>query len=546
MGTVGRKVKTKVEVRDRDGQPIKGRTCTVAGRRRCAEHGSARPRSGRGSHPSQSRRSIEDRHCPTGKVGHGNKQTSARPRLALPEGKPGRDEPEQRPEKAGAAWPKSGPRRRRPRDPHRGVSSAGAKTLAFFRSGRDAKSWEARAGEHATGKTCSKRALSGRHLQSSGLQSRLHIRRRTNSRSESGPNSVLHVPLLHARILVLQLELGSQRTGRARCSAPGLGIEAARERDRPRGPGGRESRLGSRQSAARARCSALEHALLMHARILVLQLELGSQRTGRARCSAPGLGIEAARERDRPRGPGGRESRLGSRQSAARARCSALEHALLMHARILVLQLELGSQRTGRARCSAPGLGIEAARERDRPRGPGGRESRLGSRQSAARARCSALEHALLMHARILVLQLELGSQRTGRARCSAPGLGIEAARERDRPRGPGGRESRLGSRQSAARARCSALEHALLMHARILVLQLELGSQRTGRARCSAPGLGIEAARERDRPRGPGGRESRLGSRQSAARARCSALEPILRKCYFCKTYLIYVRQHL
>ena len=42
--------------------------------------------------------------------GRPRKQTSARPRLALPEGKPGCDGPEQRPEKAGAAWPKSGPK----------------------------------------------------------------------------------------------------------------------------------------------------------------------------------------------------------------------------------------------------------------------------------------------------------------------------------------------------------------------------------------------------------------------------------------------------
>ena len=171
-----------------------------------------------------------------------------------------------------------GPSRARNEDDRRTpieVPSAKAKTLAFFQSRRDVTNQEARAGEHATSKTCSKRALSGRHLQSSGLRSRLQFRPRPNSRSESGPNAVLHEPLLHARILVLQLELGSQRTDQARCLAPGLGIEAARERDRPWNPGGRESRLGSRQSAARARCSALEHVLLMHARILVLQLELG-------------------------------------------------------------------------------------------------------------------------------------------------------------------------------------------------------------------------------------------------------------------------------
>ena len=63
-GAVSRKVKTKVEVRDRDGQSIKGRTCNVAGRCQCAEHGSAKPRSSRGSRRSQSRRSksIEGRH----------------------------------------------------------------------------------------------------------------------------------------------------------------------------------------------------------------------------------------------------------------------------------------------------------------------------------------------------------------------------------------------------------------------------------------------------------------------------------------------------
>ena len=45
MGTVGREVKAKVEITDRDGQSIKGRTCKIAGRHRCTEPGSARSES---------------------------------------------------------------------------------------------------------------------------------------------------------------------------------------------------------------------------------------------------------------------------------------------------------------------------------------------------------------------------------------------------------------------------------------------------------------------------------------------------------------------
>ena len=44
VGAVGRTVKAKVEIRDRDSQSIKGRTCNVAGRRRCTEHLSAEPK----------------------------------------------------------------------------------------------------------------------------------------------------------------------------------------------------------------------------------------------------------------------------------------------------------------------------------------------------------------------------------------------------------------------------------------------------------------------------------------------------------------------
>ena len=45
VGTVGREVKAKVEITDRDGQSIKGRTCKIAGRHRCTEPGSARSES---------------------------------------------------------------------------------------------------------------------------------------------------------------------------------------------------------------------------------------------------------------------------------------------------------------------------------------------------------------------------------------------------------------------------------------------------------------------------------------------------------------------
>ena len=173
VGTVGRKVKTKVETRDRDEQSIKGRTCMVAGRRRWLNTAAQDP----DRVEAVIRVKVGDR-SKAGTAqwqGRPRKRTSARPQPVLPEGKPGCDGPEQRPEKAGATWPKLGPRWRRPRYPHRGVSSAGAKTLAFFRSERDAKSRETRAGEHATGKTCSKQALGGRHLQSSGLRSRCNF-----------------------------------------------------------------------------------------------------------------------------------------------------------------------------------------------------------------------------------------------------------------------------------------------------------------------------------------------------------------------------------
>ena len=45
VGAVGRTVKAKVEIRDRDGQSIKGRTCKIASRRRCAEPGTAQSKS---------------------------------------------------------------------------------------------------------------------------------------------------------------------------------------------------------------------------------------------------------------------------------------------------------------------------------------------------------------------------------------------------------------------------------------------------------------------------------------------------------------------
>ena len=81
------------------------------------------------------------------------KPISTRPRLTLHKGKPGYDGPKQRPERAGAAWPKSGTKRRRPQDSHRGPKRQGENTRFFSEQARRDKPGGTR------GKACNKQNL---------------------------------------------------------------------------------------------------------------------------------------------------------------------------------------------------------------------------------------------------------------------------------------------------------------------------------------------------------------------------------------------------